>query len=135
MWCLCNASNSFTVHFRKNGEISSKKELSCGVVMHLIKNYLNKGQTLYVDNFYTNLTLIVNLFDLKTYLIGTLDQTSVGVPEEIFYNARNAIRKTACQGDLYYIRMIVWFIVHEKILKKSYTFYAATRTFRVNCEM
>ena len=87
------------------------------MVMHLIKNYLNKGQTLYADNFYTNLTLVVNLFDLKTYLIGTLEQTSVGVPEEIFYNARNAIRKNACQGDRYYIRMMVWFIVHHKIVK------------------
>ena len=88
LWCLCNSSNGYTIKFSvyrgKSGEVSSKKGLSYDVVMHLIKDYLNQGRTLYVDNFYTSPTLAFDLFELKTHLTGTLDKTRSGVPVEVF---------------------------------------------------
>ena len=54
------------------------------VVLQLMKDYLNQGWTLYVDNFYTSPTLAIDLFDLKTHLTGTLDKGRKGVPEEVF---------------------------------------------------
>ena len=108
LWCLCNASNGFTVQFSvyrgKAGEVSSKKGLSYDVVMRLMKDYLNEGRTLYVDNFYTSPTLAVDLFDLKTHLTGTLDKTRVGVPEEVFTMLEMLSGKDACRGDGYYVR-------------------------------
>lgn len=108
LWCLCNASNGYTVQFSvyrgKTGEVSSKKGLSYDVVLHLMKDYLNQGRTLYVDNFYTSPTLAIDLFDLKTHLTGTLDKGRVGVPEEVFTMLEMLSAKSTCRGDGFYVR-------------------------------
>ena len=72
--------------------------------MHLIKDYLNQGRTLYVDNFYTSPTLAFDLFELKTYLTGTLDKTRSGVPVEVFTMLEMLSDKETSRGDGYYVR-------------------------------
>lgn len=108
LWCLCNASNGYTVKFSvyrgKVGEVSSKKGLGYDVVLHLMKDYLNEGRTLYVDNFYTSPTLAVDLFDLRTHLTGTLDKTRIGVPEEVFTMLEMLSATGTCRGDGFYVR-------------------------------
>lgn len=42
------------------------------VVMHLIKEYLNVGHHLFMDNFYTSVNLIEDLYYKNTYCTGTL---------------------------------------------------------------
>ena len=87
LWCLCNSSNGFTIKFSvyrgKSGDASSKKGLSYDVVLYLMKDYLDQGRALYVDNFYTSPTLAIDLFGKKTHVTGTLDKTRIGVPEEV----------------------------------------------------
>ena len=65
----------------------------------LMKDYVNED--LYVDNFYTSLTLAIDLFDLKTHLTGTLDKTRKGVPEQVFTILEMLSGKNACCGDGY----------------------------------
>ena len=87
LWCLCNAEDGYTVKFSiyrgKTGEVSSKKGLSCDVVLHLMSGYLNQGYSLFVDNFYTSPTLASDLFAQKTHVTGTLDRTRKGIPPEV----------------------------------------------------
>ena len=108
LWCLCNSSNGYTIKFSvyrgKSGEVSSKKGLSYDVVMHLIKDYLNQGRTLYVDNFYTSPTLALDLFEFKTHLTGTLDKTRSGVPVEVLTMLEMLSDKETSRGDGYYVR-------------------------------
>ena len=87
LWCLCNASNGYTVNFSiyrgKTGEIISGKGLSYDVVLRLMDGYLDQGYNLFVDNFYTSPTLASDLFERKTHITGTLDRTRKGVPPEV----------------------------------------------------
>jgi hypothetical protein len=40
--------------------------------MDLVDDYLDFGRTLYVDNWYTSISLVHQLIERKTYLVGTL---------------------------------------------------------------
>lgn len=46
--------------------------LSEPVVLHLCQNVLDNGRTLYIDNFYTSVSLAKSLLKRKTHLVGTL---------------------------------------------------------------
>ena len=69
-----------------------------------MKDYLNEGRTLYIDNFYTSPTLAVDLFDLKTHVTGTLDKTRSGVPEEVYTMLETLSDKDTFRGEGYYAR-------------------------------
>lgn len=49
-----------------------KESISEKVVMELLQPYLNCGRTLYVDNWYSSVTLAQKLLDSNTYIVGTL---------------------------------------------------------------
>jgi len=85
--------DSQSVYRGKSGEVSSKKGLSYDVVLYLMKDYLDQGPALYVDNFYTSPTLAVDLFGKNTHVTGTLDKTRIGVPEEV-----HTMLETLCKG-------------------------------------
>uniref|UniRef100_A0A1B6F8W5 PiggyBac transposable element-derived protein domain-containing protein n=1 Tax=Cuerna arida TaxID=1464854 RepID=A0A1B6F8W5_9HEMI len=42
------------------------------VVLHLMRDFLNKGHSLYMDNFYNSVTLASKFLANKTYCTGTL---------------------------------------------------------------
>ena len=48
-----------------------------------MKDFLNKGRTLYLDNFYTSVPLAYRLLELKTHTVGTLRQNRKYIPQEI----------------------------------------------------
>uniref|UniRef100_A0A2H1W8J9 SFRICE_024824 n=1 Tax=Spodoptera frugiperda TaxID=7108 RepID=A0A2H1W8J9_SPOFR len=50
------------------------------VVMLLLEKYVNKGHSLYVDNFYTSVGLAEELLNKNTYVTGTLRANRAGNP-------------------------------------------------------
>jgi len=52
------------------------------IVLTLIKLFLNKGQSLYMDNFYNSVTLSI-LLEKKTHTTGTLRSNRIGNPKEV----------------------------------------------------
>ena len=67
----------------KEGELTSGKGLGYDVVFRLMGNFLDRGYSLYVDNFYTSPTLAKDLFCHSTHLTGTLDRNRRGVPKQV----------------------------------------------------
>ena len=72
---LCDSSNGFCCKFviytAVNITPTSAKGKTYDLVMRLIQPYLNAGQCLYVDNYYTSPTLFTNLYQLNTGVCGT----------------------------------------------------------------
>ena len=80
LWVLADSSNGYTVDFdvyigRAAGRDVSAKGLGYDVVMKLIRNFLNQGYHLFVDNFYTSVTLFKDLFALGVPATGTMMET------------------------------------------------------------
>ncbi|KAG5864001.1 hypothetical protein JTB14_007635 [Gonioctena quinquepunctata] len=55
------------------------------VVLHLLEDYLDKGYTLYMDNFYNSVTLTNLLTTRKTYVCGTLRNKRKGNPRDVVH--------------------------------------------------
>lgn len=55
------------------------------VVLHLLEDYLDKGYTLYMDNFYNSVTLTKLLNTRKTYVCGTLRNNRKGNPRDVVH--------------------------------------------------
>lgn len=53
------------------------------VVLHMISDFLGKGHSVYMDNFYNSYTLASKLFAKKTYCTGTLRTNRKFVPVEV----------------------------------------------------
>lgn len=53
------------------------------VVMLLMDKFINKGHSLYMDNYYNSVTLCNELLEKKTYVTGTLRGSRVGNPLEV----------------------------------------------------
>lgn len=53
------------------------------VVSKLMEDYLGKGHTLFVDNFYTSIPLCSYLLDRKTHLVGTLRANRKKLPTKV----------------------------------------------------
>lgn len=53
------------------------------VVLNLLSNYVNKGYSVYMDNFYNSVNLAQKLLTLKTYCSGTLRVNRKNNPKEV----------------------------------------------------
>ena len=53
------------------------------VCKELIKNLVDQGRTLYVDNFYTSNDLARYCQEKKTHLVGTLRANKKHIPKEV----------------------------------------------------
>lgn len=56
---------------------------AANVVLHLTKNKLNLGHSLYMDNFYNSYDLAKKLLEAKTYCTGTLRNKRKNNPKEV----------------------------------------------------
>ena len=58
LWCLCDSQTGYTVNFvvycGKEGEIFSKHDLGCDVVMKLVAPLVNQRYQICMDNYYTS---------------------------------------------------------------------------------
>ncbi|KAL9952183.1 hypothetical protein ACROYT_G039398 [Oculina patagonica] len=77
LWVLADSSNGYTIDFnvyigRAAGRKVSANGLGYDVVMKLMDPFFNQGYHLYVDNFYTSVTLFKDLFDRGVAATGTI---------------------------------------------------------------
>ena len=77
LWVLADSSNGYTVDFniyigRAAGQTISEHGLGYDVLMRLMAPYFGKGYHLFVDNFYSTLTLYKHLYDQGVIATGTI---------------------------------------------------------------
>ena len=85
LWVLADSSNGYTVDFnvyigKAAGQNTSANGLGYDVVMKLIRPYMNQGYHLFVDNFYSSLTLFKDLFAQGVLATGTIVETRRDFP-------------------------------------------------------
>ncbi|XP_050303772.1 piggyBac transposable element-derived protein 4-like [Anthonomus grandis grandis] len=56
---------------------------AANVVLHLIRNYWDKGHSLYMDNYYNSVALARQLLEKNTYCTGTLQVGRKETPEDV----------------------------------------------------
>ena len=85
LWVLADSSNGYTVDFdvyigRAAGRDVSANGLGYDIVMKLMQRFLNQGYHLFVDNFYTSVTLFKDLFTQGVPATGTVMETRRDFP-------------------------------------------------------
>ena len=85
LWVLADSSNGYTVDFniyigRAAGQTIGEHGLGYDVVMRLMAPYFGKGYHLFVDNFYSTLTLFKHLYDQGVAATGTILPTRRSFP-------------------------------------------------------
>lgn len=63
------------------GKNTPERENTEDLVMRLMAPYLNKGQLLVTDNFYTSVPLAERLLRKRTYLLGTVRANQKNIPK------------------------------------------------------
>ena len=91
LWMLADSSNGYTIDFdvyigRAAGRNVSANGLGYDVVMKLMNKFLDQGYHLYVDNFYTSVTLFKDLFARGVAATGTIIESRRDFP----LNLRNS---------------------------------------------
>ena len=69
-----------------------------------MKEYLDQGYNLFIDNFYTSPILAFDLFARKTHLTGTLDRSQKHVPSEVQDCYKKLSEKGKQRGEGLYVR-------------------------------
>ena len=85
LWVLADSSNGYTVDFniyisRAAGQTIGEHGLGYDVVMSLMAPYFGKGYHLFVDNFYSTLSLHKHLYDQGVTATGTILQSRRSFP-------------------------------------------------------
>ena len=85
LWVLADSSNGYTVDFdvyigKAAGQTVSANGLGFDVVVKLMEHFLNQGYHLFVDNFYTSVTLFKHLFTVGVPATGTIMETRRDFP-------------------------------------------------------
>ena len=85
LWMLADSSNGYTIDFdvyigRAAGRNVSANGLGYDVVMKLMNKFLDQGYHLYVDNFYTSVTLFKDLFARGVAATGTIIESRRDFP-------------------------------------------------------
>lgn len=88
LWVLADSSNGYTIDFnvyigQTAGRDVSANGLGYDVVMRLMYPLLNQGYHLFVDNFYTSVTLFKDLFSRGVPATGTILETRKDFPASL----------------------------------------------------
>lgn len=70
-------------HSSKESVVDKNDSVSSRIVMNLVDEYLDFGLTLYVDNWYTSISLAHQLLEPKTHLVGTLRSNRKYNPDNV----------------------------------------------------
>jgi len=103
LWVLADSSNGYTIDFdiyigKAAGRDVSANGLGYDVVMKLMQPYLNQGYHLFVDNFYTSVTLFKTLFTRGVPATGTIVETRRNFPAAL--KKRKEWAKGKERGDM-----------------------------------
>jgi len=87
-WVLADSSNAYVVDFNIYSGKAAGREISAhglgyDVVRKLMGDYKNQGYHLFVDNFYTSMTLAKHLFQQRTLFTGTILENRKDFPASL----------------------------------------------------
>ena len=87
-WVLADSSNAYVVDFniytgKEPGREISTHGLGYDVVRKLMGDYENQGYRLYVDNFYSSMTLAKHLFEQGIFFTGTILENRKDFPASL----------------------------------------------------
>ena len=87
-WVLADSSNAYVVDFNIYAGKAAGREISVhglgyDVVRKLMGDYESQGYHLYVDNFYTSMTLAKHLFQQRTLFTGTILENRKDFPASL----------------------------------------------------
>ena len=88
VWVCAEASSGYVLDFQVYTSASDEKtgkRVSLGhkVVMKLMEPLQGKGHCLFIDNFYTSPSLLLDLLDLGTYCTGTVRTNRKNFPRDL----------------------------------------------------
>ena len=86
VWVNSEAKSGYVLNFQiytGSDERTKEKGLAYRVVMDLMEPYFHKGYCLFIDNFYTSVKLLIDLFAKGTYCTGTARSNRKYFPAEI----------------------------------------------------
>ena len=86
VWVIAEAKTGYVLDFAiYTGAVDGKKTANLGqtVVLKLMEQYRGKGHCLFVDNFYTSPSLLLELLDQGTYCTGTVRANRKGFPKQL----------------------------------------------------
>ncbi|XP_052745804.1 piggyBac transposable element-derived protein 4-like [Bicyclus anynana] len=79
--CVPGYTYKISIYAGKNNEITNTTPYN--VVMDLLSGLLNKGYTLYTDNWYTSIALARALLKNETHLVGTIRKNRRHLPKKV----------------------------------------------------
>ena len=88
IWALCEALTGYCLQYQiytGAEEGTTEKGLTSRVVLDLMKQYEEKNHHLYFDNFYTSLSLMLDLSKKNIYACGTLRTNRAKLPKEFIH--------------------------------------------------
>ena len=106
MFILCDCKTGFIIDFivysGSQTKLNYQKQLGVtgSIVTTLLDRFLNKGHSLFVDNYYSSPTLFEYLHQYKTGACGTVRKDRAGLPafeekqkpgEQVFYHTDNLL--------------------------------------------
>ena len=103
LWVVADTKTGYTYDFfvylgKKRTEIVDRvKGLAYNVVFTLLQSLLNQGYRIFVDSFYTTLSLATDLLKQSSYLIGAVKKNSSAMPQR--FKDVDRWEKAAQRGD------------------------------------
>ncbi|XP_067136002.1 piggyBac transposable element-derived protein 4-like [Centruroides vittatus] len=123
---LCESDGivmKISIYSGKSEGIDSNLGHTNDVVLHLLEDYLDKGYTVYMDNFYNSVALTKLLTTRKTYVCGTLQNNRKGNPRDVSGHikrmALESILRKLCEQKIRHSKVGGGLRTDEKIFKKS----------------
>lgn len=98
---------SFQVYTGMSQTGEREKNLAQNVCLKLMEGLLNKGRTLYVDNFYTTHSLATELLTNKTHVVGTVRRHRKVFPKDVM-NAKLKKGQMVSKQDSNGIVILKW---------------------------
>ena len=91
LWVLSESKTGYVYRFqvykgKENGQ--AEKHLARHVVRDLVVNFDNDGHHVYMDNYYSDPTLFIELFKGGIYACGTIRSNRVGFPKSLVVTKR-----------------------------------------------
>lgn len=90
LWMLCESATAYVLSCfvykgKRDQQPRDGRGLAHRVVVTLLTmgNYLRKGYHVFIDNFFSSISLAKELWNSKTYVTGTVRQNSKGLPRSI----------------------------------------------------
>ncbi len=120
LWVLADSSNGYTVDFdvyigKAAGQRASANGLGFDVVVQLMQRFLNQGYHLFVDNFYTSVTLFKHLFTKGVHATGTIMETRRDFPPSLKNGKAWAKKENRGSMRWHRVSTIAVSIIHDVI--------------------